>query len=454
MMPRPHPLAHMLQVGVLFSLCWFASVAGASAAEISAYGPDGALFRLTAGPYSSLFPEGSEREPDQFVIRLDRVAAGESQAWLVPSTGASDDEEPLLVVDQASGNVFVFWSEKETQVENPLHVARFSNGEWSDPSEISGDPVPDKSSLRIALARDQITSDEESVPRTVVHLLWNEAGDPLQGTFYSPLILVDGELLQWNPVLDLDQFDSAATVGDSKLSASLFSAITLAAAGDSSSVVAVVPNRRTGRLLVLKLRMLPRALQTVADGVRGHIVGLGQRSTSGSILTLADDVRTRIVETASQLHEGVIEYVAEQTYLQVLENGATYDDNSLPLIADQVWNRIIDSGASLTGDHLGERDGPCSILQIGNEPLAAPEHQIEICPLSDRPAPETGDGPHRIFVSEDGQEVLVAWKEGNGVRYRRSEGDGWSEVFTAQLDETVTVDRAFELLERSVRTSL
>jgi hypothetical protein len=62
-----------------------------------------------------------------------------------------------------------------------------------------------------------------------------------------------------------------------------------------------------------------------------------------------------------------------------------------------------------------------------------------------------GAGEIRLFVADSGSDVLVSWVKANRVFYRLSEAEGWTEPKEIQLTETVTLEKAYELLESKVR---
>jgi hypothetical protein len=85
----------------------------------------------------------------------------------------------------------------------------------------------------------------------------------------------------------------------------------------------------------------------------------------------------------------------------------------------------------------GEYEPPLALLQVR---LA-----------SSRPVPQVGTGSTRLFVSENGQDVLIAWAAADRVLYRDSAGAGWNDTRELRLSPGLTLDRALEILEQRVR---
>ena len=92
-------------------------------------------------------------------------------------------------------------------------------------------------------------------------------------------------------------------------------------------------------------------------------------------------------------------------------------------------------------------------LGPGPEEASPSLHQIELCLVSDRPLPETDPlALHTLYLSEDGEHVLVAWLDPEGeLHYRKSSGDGWSDAVPVSVVQSLGPQRALELLQQLVR---
>jgi hypothetical protein len=63
-----------------------------------------------------------------------------------------------------------------------------------------------------------------------------------------------------------------------------------------------------------------------------------------------------------------------------------------------------------------------------------------------RPGPETVEPNAALMVSDDGEDLVVAWDLGGAVNYRQVEASGWSEPRVLTIDEHLTRDEAYQLL--------
>ena len=191
---------------------------------------------------------------------------------------------------------------------------------------------------------------------------------------------------------------------------------------------------------------MPASLNVLADEVRSHIIGAG-RGYRASILGLGDEVRSHIIGAGVSLHGGVLQYVAEEVYFEILDHGATYDPEDLETIAHNAWLTALESGGSLLSGT--EFDGlPCSLLHIAPDSEGRSQHQVEVCLMSDRPVPTTGEGAHQLLVSESGREALIVWEDEEGnVHYIESNGsDSWSEEQVLTIGKTLSAERALRVL--------
>jgi len=451
----------MLRRAVALALFLSSATAAMAGAELAAvaYGAAGELFEVHRGTYGSLFPKAADGvDPDNPALRLDVTVDGARTRYLVIGTeGPEIETEASLVYEAASERLFLLWGSRVDPVLSSLNLASFADGQFSEPIEVSGDPVPLKGPPHLALTRDTYGSAPLTRSRSVVHLLWWEDGTPeADSVFYTPIVLLDGEYLGWNLVLPLASFDPnppAAPGGDAP--SGLFSAANIEPGRDASSVVVTLPRRASNRILTLEVRLLPYALLSVADDARVRIPGFGSRISNHSTAELAEEIRAHVASRLGPLHAGVLNYVADEAYDAVLAAGETYDETDLGDIAAAAWEAILDGGASLVGREV-EAGSPraCEILHLGaTAEDAASLHQIELCLVSDRPAPEIGPGPVTLSASESGAEVLVLWEEDDRtLRYRLSEGAGWSEPHTADLGASLDMEAAKDYLRQLIRT--
>jgi hypothetical protein len=341
-------------------------------------------------------------------------------------------------------------------------LAGFDGVVWSRAIEVSGDTHPLKGPPRMVLTRDPYQVDEGEARRLIVHIVWWEEDQSTLQVLYTPIVLVDGQYLGWNPVIELDAFDKNAEVASVPDQEALFRAADIFVGSDDRSVVIALPQQRTNRLLTLHVAVQPSGLLELADETFEHLVTFGASLGSrASILALADAARSHIIgvglknPSRKQLFRGVRSYIASEVYIALLAAGSSFEPNQLDALASLAWRTTIASGATILGHGLSAEEPDCALLHLGVTPEVSDRsrHQIEVCLASDRPAPVTSTiSPHTLFTSANGEDVLVAWVENDGsIRYRLSEEAAWSAILSIARRPGMTVPEALHLLRRQVR---
>lgn len=426
--------------------------ASIATSSVATFGDEGELFEVLEGSYGSLFPGGYDAASESPVLAIRHTpAAGQSQLFLVPNTdGPELDRDPVIVHE--TGQLFLLWSSGLDAAPSELNLVAFDGQDFGEVIEVSGNPSKLKGKPRFAVTRDPYGDGALAPTRTIVHLLWWEDAADSVAVLYTPVVLVEGEYLGWNPVVTLDSFDLNAD--DPALESRLFRAASIERGTDGRTVVIGLPQQRTSRLLTLRMRVLPWTLVKVADDARSQIVGIG-RSGAGSILKVADAARSQIVGIG-RMHQGVLDYVADEVYFKMLSYGASYDESDVEALGALGWQTTLLAGASILGNGLRNAELPCSTLFLGDEPTQqiGTSHQIEVCLASDRALPSTPpDLEHTVFVSETGENVLVAWTgaEGATVHYQESLAEDWSQEATVSTGSELSIEKALQLLSQQVR---
>lgn len=428
-------------------------------AEIESFGEDGELYRVLVGRYDKLFgsADPSPGTADDTVVMVLEVTTpeGERTRHLVPDTDGTEVElTPSLTHD--AGQTFLLWGSRQSG-STKMNVIGFDGEVWTETIEVSGDPVPFKGPPRVAITRDAFGLAANPSQRTIVHLVWWEQRETTVIVFYSPITLIDGEFIGSNPVVALNQFEvEHPEVEDGPIVAdhrnlALYRAASIDLGPDGRTVVVGLPQFEQQRLQTLRLHVMPASLNVLADEVRSHIIGAG-RGYRASILGLGDEVRSHIIGAGVSLHSGVLQYIAEEVYFEILDHGATFDPEDLETIAHSAWLTALESGGSLLSGT--ESDGlPCSLLHIAPSSEGRSQHQVEVCLMSDRPVPSTGEGAHQILISESGREALIVWEDDDGnVHYIESNGsDGWSSEQMLTIGDTISAERALRVLTLQAR---
>ncbi len=425
-------------------------------------GSRGEIYLAKAGTYRSLFPTGGEAEAGNQVLAIEVTKASSStQRFLVPFTkGIEPESSPALIYEDDSDILFVVWESRITPLNSVLMLAGFDGTHWTSPIQLSGNPFSSKSSPQLAITRDSFPMPGEGGTtvmrrRTVLHLIWEEEGAP--GSFeilYTPVILEEGNYLGLNPVYHLSDFIADGDSGSSFAPPlALIHSPVLQNGQDSRTVVVAFASSQGRWLTGLVIDVLPEELSLLAGGVRSNIIDIGRQGTYPSNRTaVAEKSRSAVINQGAAFHSDVISYMADQVYAQIL----TDRSDDLVALAEKVRSNIIDIGVRLSGRGLRDRDGVAKarLAQIDDpqqRPEASPTHLIHFRVTDSRPTPQVGSNSVRLFVSEDGEDMLISWLERDRVLYRMSRNDGWTEQREIRLSESVNLDRAYEILTQRVR---
>lgn len=451
----------------------------ASAQRDAVLGSGGNLYLIKAGTYGSLFPQGHAAEPDSDVLALDVVRPGGSapERLLVPGTEGADVERlPSLLFEESSGTVFLVWERRINFIHPILMLSGFTGGgSWLDPIEILGNPFAPKNSPQLAITHDtyqttEAAADAEPVThhRTVLHLLWGEESNSgAMDTFYTPIFLENGTFIGRSPVYRLNDFDSAQAPSSSfDLAPGLLNALKIQNGRDDRTVVAAFTSPETRRVVTVEIDVLPAQLQQLADGARAHIIDIGLKLYPSKLQVIADKARAHIIDIGVAYHPAVVQSLAAQVYDYILASGPGSGD--LQSLAEGARAHIIDIGAKLSGRGLKNVNGaatadddgvtveitPTPLTSLAEDPGALASHLLQIRVASSRPAPRVGAGDVSLFVSPGGQDVLLAWVEGDRVLYRETVGatdPSWRDALEIRLSDNLPLQRAVEILDQRIR---
>lgn len=456
----------MSKKAILFGIAAAGLLAtSASALERTAVlGSRGEIYIAKAGTYGSLFPTGNETAPGNQVLAVEVTKASSStQRFLVPFTkGDEPESSPALIYEDDSDTLFVVWESRIAPLNSVLMLASFDGVHWTKPIQLSGNPFSSKSSPQLAITRDSLPIQGEDGAtvmrrRTVLHLIWEEEGAP--GNFeilYTPVILEDGSYLGLNPVYHLSDFVADGDSGSSFAPPLALIHSPVLQNGLDSRTVVVAFTSSSGRWLTsLVIDVLPEELSLLAGDVRSNIIDIGrQGSYPSNRTTVAEKSRAAVVSHGAAFHTDVINYMADQVAAQILADKG--DD--LVVLAGKVRSNIIDIGVRLSGRGLRNRGGEgaakARIAEIENpqpESEISPAHLIHFRVADSRPVPQVGSSGVRLFVSENGEDVLISWTEKDRVLYRMSKNDGWTDQREIRLSESVDLERAYEILAQRVR---
>jgi hypothetical protein len=124
-------------------------------------------------------------------------------------------------------------------------------------------------------------------------------------------------------------------------------------------------------------------------------------------------------------------------------------------VADDTRAVIIDTGAKLAGRGLRNPRNVFSAVErleeiTPNVPL--PVHVIRFQVVSSRPVPRISGSQVTLFLSETGEDVLIAWvgADPGKVSYRDSKNGGWNNPLDLLLSDKLTLEQAYKILERRI----
>lgn len=429
----------------------------------AAVGAGGELYQVRAGSYGELFPGQGLAAPENAALALEIVRPDRPrELLLVPETAGEDVEDSASVLfEDDSETLYVLWQSKVNTIHSRLNLVGFQGGRWTESIEISGNPFGWKSSPQLAVTRDSFESEVadggfRTWQRTVLHLIWWEDGPFGPQVLYTPVVLIDGEYTGWNPVYHLEDLALAAGSPLMPSNPELARAPRLEAGVNGQSVVIGFVPAAGGELVTVALELLPGEISALANAIRHQIIDVGRqvKETEG-LGGLAGKVRHQIIDVGSRLklHPGVSSFIAEQVEEHIL---AQHPQRSITAIAGDVRHQIIDVGAHVT-DRGFDRLGAASVYRVIELPegdrtdatgVTAPPDLVRVVQASARQLPETGSEAHTLYLSEDGQSVVVSWNDGKTLLYRESRGAGWSEVRRLRLGGELDLGRAQALLER------
>lgn len=446
--------------------------AGAEAPSVvaSALGDEGKLYQLRTGSFGELFPDDPTHPAENRALALDLVTPdGSRERVLVPGTGDAEIEgAPSVVFEDASQRMYAVWESKKTPIVSRLVLAYFGPDGWAEPLEISGDVSPLKDAPRVLVTRDRFalrdpSGARPSRSRTAIHVVWREEGPSGSGFFYTPVILESGRYMGWNPVVALDELESSSAQPTATGATELLQTPELAAGQDIHSVVIGMLSPESERLLTVEARLLPGEIGFLADVLRGHIIEIGNRDRE-DIQAAADALRGHIIEIGHRLNGGVVRHFAERAHDSLIETWEEDPDRPIEVLADVLRGHIIEIGADLFGGPVHRTQGS-ALVEIGptntgetpgpTTPTAS--HLVRLQVVSERPAPPLDDVPAKMFLSEDGERVLVGWVHEGKVYYTESseepgpESGPWTAVRHMTLTERLGIPEAAAILEARVR---
>ena len=469
--------------------------AALAASSPAVLGHSGQLQRALTGTYGELFSEGEALDAATPVLVVEIVSAGhEAARFLVPGTEDSRVEaEPILFQDGKYDTFVLLWQSRAEESASQVRFAIFDGSEWSQVHtlEHDGAPVEVAGAPSIAESHDTFEVDLEggeplSAERRILHVIWQSEG-PSPATYYAPLNFIEGQYLGWHALLTLDatflqepeadsddaeaggsdddSSDSETETGEEpiQLAASLSRTLLLQTAGDDRSILVTFANPASHRIGTVEISPLPLAMGLLGEQVREQILALAEFYDPDNLASFSDQIRAGIVIMGSifNLHEAYGDYVADEVADWLLSAGELYGWD-LESLGNDARDLTIDvSNEVYASTKTDPADPDSEIIEIdvagliGDEP--DPAQTLDMRVRADLPAPAIGDGPTTVYTSRDGRGLLIAWQdeEAGRIHWRESrrdpEGSTWSEAFSLELGDHLTLEEAHALLAAKIR---
>ena len=428
-------------------------------------GSAGEIYTAKAGLYGQLFPGGKETSAEYPVLALEVTKPdGAVQRLLVDgSAGPEVESLPFLLYEELSETLFLVWETRVSAIHPTLMLAGY-DGSWIEAFEIIGNPFSLKSTPQLAVIHDTRTEQGAEGPvtrhRTILQLFWGEETEKgAVESLYTPVFFENGRFVGRGPTYRLSDFEAEDAGSNLAAAANLGSELRVQHGRDERTVVVAFVSMTTGKLNTLEIDALPMQLSLLADGARAHIIDLGAKLYPSKLKSLADDARAHIIDLGRSFHPEVSNSLAAQA--QAYINGSS-PSTPLKVIADGARAHIIDLGAKLSGRGRGLKTAYSTstapeILEVEPTSLMAtvdegpfPAQLLQVQMISARPIPEVGKGEISMFLSETGQDVLLAWVDDQRVLYVETQGAGWSEVREIRLTADLDSSHALKMLEQRI----
>ncbi len=436
----------------------------------SALGANGVIYVAQAGKYATLFPNGSDTDPGNIVLALDVTdPVNGTTRLLVPGTEGADVEQlPFLLYEESSATLFMVWQTQVSLIHPILNLGSLHGGQWGQVIPVLGDPFAKKSSPQLAVTRESYVMPAAAgvaattINRTVLHLVWAEDNAVgTQDTFYTPIILDDGNYLGSNPIFRLNDFDnSPAASSGPDVPKSILVAPRLETGTSDQTVVVTFADASSKRLVGVEIGALPRQLSVLADFARAQIIDVGIKYFPQHLQAMADAASAAVLASGTSFYPEFAQTMADRVRSLILNSQAPGGLTTLQNIAGGARAQIIDVGVKLGHGGLVNQNAASTSLKTTieevhsqpNDPTPTSEtHLFQFQVASSRPLPSIGTGTVLLYSSEDGQKAVISWQQDTQVQYSEATPTGWSDVHNILLSDQISLDKAQQLLEYRVR---
>ena len=455
-MKRSYFVALILLAGIL-------AAPGLAQDGTAALGAAGEVYLPKAGAYKDLFPKGHDTAPSNTVLAIDLIQPGAApQRLLVPyTTGPDVESSPAVLFEDDSNTLFLLWASQVNSLSSVLMLASFDGTNWGPPIQITGNPFSSKTSPQLAITRDsfQVADSDGNLAtkhRTVIHLVWEEQNATgNQDVLYTPVILEEGNYLGWAPVYNLNDMVGRTPSSSGLVPSDTFvQAPALQSGRDARTLVVGFASAETRAISAVEINVLPEEISLLAEKCRAHIIDVGRTLFPNYLQNMADKAAADIIASGTAFHGDIVNFIAGQIHDLILANRGT-DTGDLTSLSEDARAHIIDVGVHLSGRGLQDPNTQAKSLvesTVSVDSTQDPSHLIHFRVASNRPAPQLGSTGTQLFLSETGDDAIVAWTDSGKVFYLQSQGTGWSNQNQISLTNSLDAPHAFDILKQRARS--
>lgn len=426
-------------------------------------GGHGEIYQVSSGRYGDLFPTAPASEADNVVLAVDVTRPNQPvQRLLMPGTDDSAaDLSPFILYESTLDSVFVVWESTDYSHSRMNLIRLDSTGVFSETIPLVTEFWTQKSSPRVA-----VTTDTFQVPdgsggwithrRTIVHTLWWENSGNGDRTVYSPVVLIDGNFLGWNPLYVLD--DLAGNAGPGVTMAAtpdLAHSPSIGPGRDNQSAIASFLNSHSGQLVALELSLVSQPLTLLASSLNDFILQNGTDTSPTGLQQLGDESRAHVIEVGAHwFNTTALNAIADAAQAAIL-SASSASQNGLQNIASGARAHVIEVGVALGDRPSGVNSAALSSAwaNIGIGPNADPAGAVVVLRMrgvAQHTAPQTPPGKTTILSSCTGTDAVVTWEAPGQLVYVESQADTWSAPRVLTLANGLDLDHAYQIVTQHI----
>lgn len=422
--------------GLLVAVAATAAVPAAGAAS-RVLDADGDVYVVEAGSYGELFPEGRASEPGDPVLAVTVLRSdGSAERSLVPGTEGPGVERLAASVLGAEGLLYVLWeSEAET---SRLRLGIHAGG-WNDTVDVSRGSAVRPGSARAAVTHDsgRLTGEggeATSTRRSILNVIWVEDGAGGANVVYAPLVIEDGAYIGEHSLHSLAAFvPPAAAEGAARPGEPVRIAPSIEPGRGGRTALVALVDEATDRLVTFELQPVSRELSDLGDGLARELLSLIAGLEPGSpdsLGRLAAGARAYVREAGGNLEPAVVELLGTEVERYVRESGSDWAFQP-DAMAGRTRARLIEVGGSFERGSISRLDDGrrAQLIDVGVRYVPdRRSHDVRVLAVSARALPPaTGPAVCTVYLSNQGEDALIAWEDGGAVYFQESRGDGWDD---------------------------